>query len=145
MSCYYNLRINAQLWDEFTEFCKCRDMSISKAFDMFIGQIINGDELPFNVYEGVPVDGVSEVAQDTKAVAIYCKSKEVREQFKAACEDYGYTHSEICRAFVRKCVRDGVFPYAPKKKRSQNARLMEKYMKDVVAKIPDAGSATKDD
>jgi len=108
-----SLRINKQLKEDFYSFCKRKGFTAGKAVTLLAKQFSKSGEIPFSL----DVDGNRRYSDGNFIrVSIFLEAA-TREQFAAACEEYGLPMSIVVRSYMDYCVTNDSFPYGGDKKR----------------------------
>lgn len=104
---YLSLKIEAQLKDDFYNFCKRSGISASAAVNQLAVKSFETDSIPF-VIKALNYD----LKRDGNSKRISVRMKpELRQGFSEICTKKGIPMSTVIKIFMMQCIELGRFPF----------------------------------
>ena len=99
---YLSVRISQDLYGQFKDYCKSRNISIAFAMELLVDECIKNKNVPFSI--GSENEANLRYSGNESRQSIFIESSK-REHFRLICEDYiCLKMANVVKAFMIYCV-----------------------------------------
>lgn len=105
MTDYLSLRLNKKLKEDFYAFCKKKGIPVGTLIKLLAKEVIQNGKAPFSVM------GDRNYPDENLTVISIRMDPQTKENFSAACEEFGLPMSIVIRAFMDYCITNNSIPF----------------------------------